>query len=338
MPAPLAPSTGAALYVAPTGLDSNPGTLALPFQTVAQGLSVLEPGQTLFLRGGTYGEWLTMARSGTAADPISLRSYPGETVELTGRLKITASYVRVSGLRFVGRTAANPEQVLIYVSGGDHVEISNNELTGAAMSAIYVGDPGNGADDVQFLSNWVHDNGTHDNLDHGIYYGTGTGGVIANNLFERNHAYGIHLYPDCDNALVTQNTVVGHGRSGVLAGGELTTSDGNVVVNNIVAFNAGHGVRSYWGLLPGTGNLFRNNVAFGNAAGNHGSGTLADSWTFLDTVEADPLFANVPGGDYRLGDASPALDRAVPEYSLAYDLGGRSRPQGQGSELGAYER
>jgi Right handed beta helix region len=338
LPAPLAPSTGAALYVAPDGLDSNPGTLALPFQTVAQGLSVLEPGQKLFLRAGTYAEWVKLERSGTAADPISVRSYPGESVQMTGRLKITASYVRVSGLRFVGRTEANLTDVLIYVSGGDHVEISNNELTGAAMSAIYVGDPGNGGDDVQFLSNWVHDNGTRDNLDHGIYYGTGTGGVIANNLFERNHAYGVHLYPDCDAAVVTQNTIVGHGRSGVLAGGELLTSDSNVVVNNIVAFNTGHGVRSYWGGVPGTGNLFRNNLAFGNAAGDLGIDALAAGWTFVDTTIADPLFADRPANDYRLAEASPALDRALAEFSPAQDLDGRARPQGPAAELGAYER
>jgi hypothetical protein len=299
---------------------------------------VLEPGQTLFLRAGTYTEWPYVWRSGTAVDPISIRSFPGETVELTGRLTIEASYIRVSGFRFVGRTAANLTDALLYVSGGDHVEISHNELTGAAMSAIYVGNPGNGGDDVQVLSNWIHDNGTHDNLDHGIYYGTGSGGVIANNLFERNHAYGVHLYPDCDNAIVAHNTIVGHGRSGVLTGGELTTSDGNVVVNNVVAFNTGHGVRSYWGGLPGTGNVFRNNVAFGNVAGDLGTDALAAGWTFVETTIADPLFANRSANDYRLAEASPALDRALAEYSPAQDLDGRARPQGAGVELGAYER
>ena len=190
------------------------------------------------MRAGTYPEWLTLSRSGTATAPITLTSYPGERATITGRLKITGSYVRVSGLRFQGGTSANASDVVVYVSGGDHVEVSGSELTGAAMSAVYVGDPGNGADAFRFVSNWVHDNGSHYNLDHGIYCGTARGALIANNLFERSYAYGIHLYPDCDGAVVTQNTVVGSGRSGIIVGGESTTSDGNVVVNNLVAFNA----------------------------------------------------------------------------------------------------
>lgn len=326
------------MYASPAGSDVNPGTLAAPFRTVAKALSVLGPGQTAYLRAGTYGEWLTFSRSGTASAPITLRSYPGETVQLTGRLKITAGYVRVSGFRFVGGSAANSSDVLIYVSGGDHVEISGNELTGAAMSAIYVGDPGNGGDDVQILSNWIHDNGTHNNLDHGIYYGTGRGGVIANNLLERSYAYGIHLYPDADDALVTQNTVVGSGRSGIIVGGETATSDGNVVVNNVVAFNSDYGVRSYWGGPTGAGNVFRNNLVFGNPAGDLGSGALSAGWSYADNTIADPLFANAALGDYRLAGGSPALERALPDYSLAYDLDGRPRPQGPGYDLGAYER
>jgi hypothetical protein len=191
---------------------------------------------------GTYAEWLTLSRSGSVVAPITVASFPGERATITGRLKITGSYVRVSGLRFVGGTSANASDVLVYVSGGDSVEVSGSELTGAAMSAVYVGDPGNGADAFRFVSNWVHDNGSHYNLDHGIYCGTARGALIANNLFERSYAYGIHLYPDCDGGGDAE-----HGGCERPFGDHRRRSRrrqmGMVVVNNVVAFNADYGVR-----------------------------------------------------------------------------------------------
>lgn len=325
------------MYVSTSGSDSAQGTLAAPWRTIAKALASAAPGQIITVRGGAYPEWLTFSRSGSSANPITLTSYPGERATVTGRLKITGSYIRVSGLRFEGGTAANASDVLVYVSGGDHVEVSNSELTGAAMSAVYVGDPGNGADSFHFVSNRVHDNGTHYNLDHGIYCGTARGALIANNLFERSYAYGIHLYPDCDGAVVTQNTVVGSGRSGIIVGGESTTADGNVVVNNVVAFNADYGVRSYWGGPTGSNNVVRDNLFFGNPAGNLASGSLAAGLSYIDNVVADPLFVNRQGGNYQLAAGSPALSRAVAAYSLATDLNGSSRLSGS-ADLGAFER
>jgi parallel beta-helix repeat protein len=336
LPAALPASTGSTFYVSPSGADSNPGTLELPWLTLEKAGGSVSPGQSVLVRAGTYPGWSTLAGSGTASAPISFRAYPGEQVTVTGRMKITGSWLRVSGFKFVGRTSANPSDVLVYVSGGDNIEISGNELTGSAMSAIYIGDPGNGADNVQFLRNVVRGNGTHTNLDHGIYYGSGRGGLIAGNLFEGNYAYGVHLYPDCDNAIVTQNTIVGNGRSGVIVGGESTTADGNLIVDNVIAFNANLGIRSYWGGPTGSGNVARNNVLYGNAEGDLATGTTAAGLTFSGNTIADPLFVNRAGGDYRLTAASPAVDRGEAAYALGLDLDGKA-PQGAAADLGAYE-
>ena len=55
--------TGAAqaatLYVATTGNDSNPGTQAQPFRTIAYGITVAVNGDTVRVAAGTYAENLS---------------------------------------------------------------------------------------------------------------------------------------------------------------------------------------------------------------------------------------------------------------------------------------
>ncbi|HEY1332732.1 MAG TPA: DUF1565 domain-containing protein, partial [Myxococcaceae bacterium] len=51
--APLS-ARAATFYVAPTGSDTNPGTMAQPFATIARGQMAAAAGDTVFFRGGTY--------------------------------------------------------------------------------------------------------------------------------------------------------------------------------------------------------------------------------------------------------------------------------------------
>ncbi|MEY4488626.1 MAG: hypothetical protein RIQ79_1134 [Verrucomicrobiota bacterium] len=75
------PPTDGDLYVSPTGEDTNPGTLSLPFKTVQRAIEIATSGDTIYLRGGTYpnSQTITIAKSGTALAPIKLWAYPGET-------------------------------------------------------------------------------------------------------------------------------------------------------------------------------------------------------------------------------------------------------------------
>lgn len=56
----------------------------------------------------------------------------------------------------------------------------------------------------------------------------------------------------------------------------------------------------------------------------------------LGGINADPLFADAPGGDLRLMPGSPAIDAAT-GTPPATDILGVERPQGAAAELGAYE-
>jgi hypothetical protein len=79
---------GPAHYVdAAKGDDKNDGTESKPWKTVAHAIEQLKPGTTLYLRGGTYYENLTLSTIGTADKPIVIRSHPGEVAILDGGLR-----------------------------------------------------------------------------------------------------------------------------------------------------------------------------------------------------------------------------------------------------------
>ncbi|MHC1733952.1 MAG: right-handed parallel beta-helix repeat-containing protein [Bacteroidales bacterium] len=67
-------------YVSTTGSDSNTGTLANPFKTITKAVSVVQAGETIYVRGGIYNLTATiiLGKSGTGSAGIILIAYPGE--------------------------------------------------------------------------------------------------------------------------------------------------------------------------------------------------------------------------------------------------------------------
>ena len=96
-------------YIATNGNDSALGTnIALPFATLGKAVGLANPGDLIYVRGGTYAmsSKLVFTRSGTPAQPIRLRAYPGESPILdctaaadgTDCLVISGNCWRVYGL------------------------------------------------------------------------------------------------------------------------------------------------------------------------------------------------------------------------------------------------
>jgi len=76
---------GAAFYVdARRGDDANDGSEAKPWRTIQHALKSLQPGATLYLRGGIFHERLRVTSSGEKGRPITIRGYPGELAVLDG--------------------------------------------------------------------------------------------------------------------------------------------------------------------------------------------------------------------------------------------------------------
>src|SRR5262249_59640676 len=57
------------------------------WKTINHALKQLKPGDTLYLRSGTYYESVGVGVSGRADSPITIRSFPGELAILDGGLR-----------------------------------------------------------------------------------------------------------------------------------------------------------------------------------------------------------------------------------------------------------
>lgn len=136
---------GTTYYVAPTGSDTNPGTIAAPFKTLQHAATIAVAGDTVLARQGTYNALLTPPHSGnTTSGPITFASYAGElaTIDGTG-LTIpggqnglitlnSVSYVIIEGFQLQNYTTSSLSAVPIgiYITGaasGD--QIINNHIT-----------------------------------------------------------------------------------------------------------------------------------------------------------------------------------------------------------------
>ena len=79
---------GPARFVdAARGDDQQDGSQVKPWRSLQHAVSQLVPGQTLYLRGGTYYEHVTVTVRGTRREPVTIRSFPGELAVIDGGLR-----------------------------------------------------------------------------------------------------------------------------------------------------------------------------------------------------------------------------------------------------------
>jgi len=108
----LAPTTAT-----PAGSDSNSGTIASPWFTLEKAwTATLYPGDTIYLRGGTYSfedNQILTGKSGDAVSYINVWAYPGETPIITkagtftyatyySGITISGSYLYLKGIEIKG--------------------------------------------------------------------------------------------------------------------------------------------------------------------------------------------------------------------------------------------
>jgi parallel beta-helix repeat protein len=291
------PPSGPSFYSSPSGSDSNPGTLALPFKTIAKGLTKLTPGATLYLRAGTYAETISDSiPSGSSwSSPVTVASYPGETAIIepsSASIVIsiqTRSYIILQNLVVDGtHVFSGGDAIKITYSSSTtfahHIRVTGCEVRNTPGQGILItkGSTTAGVDYNEVLGCYIHDNGVAgSNQYHGIYAETNHN-LIQGNDISGNVAYQIQLYASsgtpgsttyCSYNTVTRNKLRGSKiRSGIVLG----SGTGNLISNNLVYGNSDGGVYLNYGCA---GTMIENNTVYGNSGSGGTAGIEIDSAT-----------------------------------------------------------
>ena len=209
--------------MAPNASASGTGSFANPWklQTALNHPAAVNPGDTIWLRGGTYVGHFTSDLAGTSANPIIVRQYPGERATLDGNdassevtLIINGSYTWFWGFEIFN---SNPTRVS-----------SNTHPPPIAARAIHLL-----GDGTKMINMIVHD------TNQGVLSGTSANGTeIYGNLFyyngydgtDRGHGHGAYVANDPANApkKVYDNIIFqqfGYGIHGYTEGGDLDNLD-----------------------------------------------------------------------------------------------------------------
>ena len=237
-------------YASPSGTGS--GTITSPFNlqtALTNSPVIILPGDTLYLRAGTYIGATTRFNSnltGTSCAPITVMSYPGEwailngslvtpNATITATLRVNGAYaiyrdfeVRYNSTNYVLRNDSNPSY--IYCGGIEHFDGIN----------------------CKFINLVIHDNpGT------GFWSNKSTGGT---------EIYGCLIY---NNGWLTNTTSLNRGRGpGIYAQNE--TEDMRIFKNNIV-FNNFYNGFEVWSASTDQPEIVKNFEIDNNTSFNNGS-------------------------------------------------------------------
>lgn len=204
-----------ALYVAPSGSDTNTGSIDAPFKTVQKALDTVKAGQTIYLRTGTYTGLNIFKSSGTQGNYITLRNYPGEKPYLTmtagtdgAILQLEGNdYIKIEGLEIGGFSSAIAQGILLN-GNENHVIIRNNDIhnllttkpgeneSGEANAILCYGEGKTEEDSINNIC--IENNSVHNNTTGWCESVSVTGNVkyinIINNTVYENTNIGIDFY------------------------------------------------------------------------------------------------------------------------------------------------
>ena len=205
-------TTGTTYYVAKNATnasDTNPGTEASPWKTLAKGTSTARAGDTVLVKAGTYAETLRPMNSGSPGALITFRAYPGDECQgpLAGTKIPGSCKVILDGQSSRGQ-GVDLSRPVSYVRV-DGVEIRNHTDAGITFQAW--GD--RGVEGIEIVNNYIHDNG-------------------GDAIDARNAV----------NTLIAENEIYANGLTGVTFGGQFGAV-GLTVHGNAIHYNGKDGVQ-----------------------------------------------------------------------------------------------
>ena len=205
-------AAGTAHYASPTGRAFAGGTRERPWD-LATALSGaggrVQPGDTVWLLGGRYiGNRFTTELRGTPTARITFRQVPGQRAIIDGRLLARGAYLDFWGFEITQSSPlANPD-IQLLDARTDHGRFINLVLHDANTHGLNFWTPGI---DAELYGCIVYNNGTHENLDHGVYVHNETGVKrLIDNVFFNNYARGIQVYASRNNSRLQNVHVEGN--------------------------------------------------------------------------------------------------------------------------------
>jgi hypothetical protein len=247
--------------VAPSGTSSNPGTKDRPLslQKAVSTTSPARPGDTVWIRGGTYPGGIESYISGAAGKPIIFRQYPGERAIISHtHTNQHVLYIGGPHTWFWGLEIANPStgNRTCPVNGG-MVRGTGVRIDGPNTKCInlVVHDVGHGivpsryAPDSEIYGCLVFNGGWEDpgRTDGHAIYGASKGGTLrlVDNILFNNYGYGLHFYAEgapnelkglhCEGNASFNNGILSAGRvllPNYLVGGKPSSADRITFLNN----------------------------------------------------------------------------------------------------------
>lgn len=231
---------------ASNGSDKNNGTKEAPLLTLEKGVSVLSPGDTLYVRGGTYqrNQQLWNSPSGTSwtnaimvkayqnekviVKPLPSTNFPGNSVF---NFKGNSQYIIMDGLVLEG---TNGRFGYVMGTGSHHIRVRNGEIKNTPNSAIQ----GSGADYIEIINLKIHDSflgidGFGPTARSYAFYLNGSYNLVQDCEIYNNHGNGIHIFSTSfkpSHNRVINNRIYNNGRAGVI----VTTGNNNQVINNVI--------------------------------------------------------------------------------------------------------
>ncbi|MBS1790735.1 MAG: right-handed parallel beta-helix repeat-containing protein [Acidobacteria bacterium] len=256
LPTPIPPGNLPGIYVTTNGSPSGDGSQARPLDIATAftyGKSPAKPGDTIWIRGGTYkaNEFRCSVR-GTASAPITIRAYPGERVILDVPLNAWAVLIPESewtyfwGLELTcsdpDRTQTRPAGVNIYGPNTKFINLIIHD-TGVAVGMWTPATDSEMYGCIIYRNGWQAPSGDRGH-GHGIYAQNETGvKTMTDNIVFNQYGYGIHAYTE-NGAIkgfhIEGNTIFGNGSpaypsnsdyNNILIGG-LQPSERVEIVNN----------------------------------------------------------------------------------------------------------
>lgn len=89
---------GRTVYVSPSGDDGNPGTIDAPIRTLCKAEKMIRPGDSCYLRAGSYNGSIRFKKLRATADkPVLISAYKNETVIFDGTEPVTSEWKKHKG-------------------------------------------------------------------------------------------------------------------------------------------------------------------------------------------------------------------------------------------------